>query len=328
MDPRHEPKPGICSQGKKKGEIEMEFLLPNGLRIGILAGNKFSNLTPEIPFAGSQCKRLSGRGAIDAVTSITGWSFKESSDWIADNFSNSEAARAAAENIADEIDESKDDPARLSRRNHAEKLIEDLESTDDSQWPLAFKALTKKFHFRAEQIQRMHESRWIDANRFGHVSFLKVIDGLDKMEYCRTGTTVIDLKNPEAPLLETGETGFFLDIDPHANHGVLCTSVLDALAITSMPEHFKSCVLVVGKHLDERTKKVIAQIVKKYKGNTVLAESITSIGTKLAAWIAETFPDMIKLPLPSGCRNWIDHHLQRHIQDQSKDNQSPENPDK
>ena len=314
IDPLPEPHPDGTGEGKKKRVILTEFLLPNGQRIGISAGNKFENLTPEIPFLGSNGKRLRGKGAVDAVVFITGWTPPQAIEWIADNFGTDDAKKAAAEKIEEEIEETKDDNERAERKDHAAKITRELETPVESQWPAAMEILTKTFNFRPDQIKDLHELNLIDANQFGHLLFQKSCWD-DDNDLIPTGRIIIDPKNPEAPLKETGDSGLFMSIKSGTTNAVICASALDALAIKAAPEHHESSIFVVGQRPNKETKKAVVRIVKAYKDKLVLAENLTAAGMNLAAWIHDVFGDTIrKLPLPDGFRHWLDYHLRPTIQ--------------
>jgi len=314
IDPLPEPHPDGTGEGKKKRVILTEFLLPNGQRIGISAGNKFENLTPEIPFLGSNGKRLRGKGAVDAVVFITGWTPPQAIEWIADNFGTDDAKKAAAEKVEEEIEETKEDHERAIRKDHAAKITLELETTVESQWPAAMEILTKTFNFRPDQIKDLHELNLIDANQFGHLLFQKSCWD-DDNDLIPTGRIIIDPKNPEAPLKETGDSGLFMSIKSGTTNAVICASALDALAIKAAPEHHESSIFVVGQRPNKETKKAVVRIVKAYKDKLVLAENLTAAGMNLAAWIHDVFGDTIrKLPLPDGFRHWLDYHLRPTIQ--------------
>jgi len=317
IDPLPDPHPDGTGEVKKKRVILTEFLLPNGQRIGISAGNKFENLTPEIPFLGSNGKRFRGKGAVDAVVFITGWTPPQAIEWIADNFGTGEAKKAAAEKIEEEIEDTKEDHERAIRKDHAAKITMELETPVESQWPAAMEILTNTFNFRLDQIKDLHELNLIDANQFGHLLFQKSCWDDDK-DLIPTGRIIIDPKNPEAPIKETGDSGLFMSIKSVTKNAVICASALDALAISATPEHRQSSIFVVSQRPDETTSKAIARIVKAYKDKLVIAENLTTAGRNLAAWLHEVFGDTIgKLPLPDGFRHWLDFHLRPKIKTES-----------
>ena len=308
LAPLPEPHPNGGGQGKKKRVILTEFLLQNGQRIGISAGNKFENLTPEIPFLGSNGKRMRGKGAVDAVVLITGWTPQQAIEWIADNFGTGEAKKAAAEKIEEQIEKTKDDEERAVRKDHAAKITRELETPDESQWPAAMEILTKTFNFHPDQIKDQHKNDWIDANKFGHLVFKK---GLwdEKDVLFPTGKIIVDPKNPDAPLLETGDAGLYMDLNPEATGTIICASPLDALVLRSMPEHHQAHVIAVGRNPNNESKRAIEYFLGSYD-YVRFAENLTTAGKNLAAWLNEVFGDTIhKLLLPDGFRHWLEYHL-------------------
>lgn len=297
------PEPGAP---KKRKDIQMEFLLPSGMRLGITNNNGFENLTPEIPFEGKNSKRLRGNGALDAVMFITGWSFKDAGEWITDNYSSEEAGKLIAKRYKENFEHKKDNEERIRRKNHAETIARELETPDESKWEFVKQTLLQTYKFREAVINSQHDANWIDANKYGHLVFNK--GGWDENGHIiSTGKIIVDPKNPTVTLKETGD-GLHFDIDQQASKAVICSSPMDALAIRSTPEHYTSTVVVVGKNPNENTIKALQRIITKHKGIKVLAENLTTAGQRLAAWMRNHFPAIETILLPTGFQNWFDFH--------------------
>lgn len=303
------PGPGSPPKNKRK-DIQSEFLLPDGMRLGITNQNGFENLTPDVPFLGKNAKRLKGKGALDAIMFLTGWEFTEASAWIADNFSTEEAAKVVTRIVREDLNRNRDDDDRVRRKNHAEIIAHNLETPDKSQWEATKQALLRTFKFREAVIDSQHNAKWIEANKYGHLVFMK--GNWDENNHIiSTGKIIVDPKNPTVTLKETGDNGLYFDIDQQATKVVICSSPMDALAIRSTPEHYASTVVVVGKNPSDKTIAAIGRIVKKHRGIKVLAENLTAAGQRLAAWMHEHFPQIETLPLPKGFQNWLDYHRPR-----------------
>lgn len=292
---------------RKRKDIQLEFLMPNGMRIGVTNQNGFENLTPQIPFDGKNSKRLRGKGSLDAVMFLTGWEFKSASEWIADNYSSAEAAKVIAKRQQEFLEQDRDNDERILRKNHAETIARELETPDKSKWNSVKETLLQTYKFRETVINSQYEMNWIGANKHGHIIFQKG-DRISKDNIIATGKIIVDLKNPHSTLKETGDNGIYYDIDPMATKVVICSSPMDALSIRSTPEHYASTVVVVGKDPNERTIAALERIVKNHPGVKVLAENLTTSGQRLAAWMLEHFPKIESLPLPEGFRNWLDFH--------------------
>ena len=301
-----EPKPpglGI-DLAQARQDIEMEFLLPNGLRIGLTRNNGFENLTPEIPFPGENAKRLKGKGAISAVKYITGWNHSEATKWLADVFGDESASFHVAKEFREEVAEDRDDPGRQKRKVHAELTLKGLEVTDETMWPEAMETLTKKFKFTPESIDVLKECNWIKTNRYGHLLFEKSSISVSGMT--KAGNFVIDLKHPNLIFAETGDG---LHVHPgDGNKQIFCASPLEALAIKSSTENKDAIVIAVGQNPTEATQKSVEYLLRIHKGINLLAENLTTLGHSLAAWFNLHFSTIKKLMLPKGHTNLIDAH--------------------
>ena len=313
--PGSPPEPGAP---KKRKDIQMEFLMPNGMRIGVNNQNGFENLTPEIPFKGKNSKRLRGKGPLDAIMFLNDWTFKAASEWLADNYSTEEATKSIATKYAENLAFDPDDHGRIMRKDHAATVARDLETPDDSQWESVRQTLFRTNKFRKAVIDSQHEANWIDANRYGHLVFTK--GNWDENGYIvTTGKIIVDPKNPTVTLKEIGDNGLYFDIDQQATKVVICSSPMDALAIRSSQEHYASTVVVVGKSLNEKTIAALEYVIKKHRGKKILAESISSAGRKLAAWMLEHFPAIETLPLPKGVENWLDYQKRPRLESDPAD---------
>lgn len=283
-------------------DIEMEFLLPNGQRIGLIGKNGFENLTPEIPFLGENANRLKGKGAISAVKYITGWSHSETTKWLADVFGDESASFHVAKEFREEVIEDRDDPERNKRKDHAQLSLRDLEVPDDATWPEAMKTLTKAFNCSPESIEVLKQCNSIKTNSYGHLLFGKTIVSESGMS--DAGNIVIDLKYPNLILAESGEG---IHVHPgDGNKQIFCSSPLEALAIKSSSEHKDATVIAVGNHPTDVTQKSLEYLIKTPKVINLLAENLTIIGQALAAWFNLHFSNIKKLVLPKEHISWID----------------------
>lgn len=313
--PGNPPAPGAP---KKRKDLQMEFLMPNRMRIGVTNQNEFENLTPEIRFEGKNSKRLRGKGPLDAIMFLNDWTFKTASEWLADNYSTEEATKSIATKYAENLAFDPDDHGRIMRKDHAATVSRDLETPDDSQWESVRQTLFRTNKFRKAVIDSQHEANWIDANRYGHLVFTK--GNWDENGYIvTTGKIIVDPKNPTVTLKEIGDNGLYFDIDQQATKVVICSSPMDALAIRSSQEHYASTVVVVGKSLNEKTIAALEYVIKKHRGKKILAESISSAGRKLAAWMLEHFPAIETLPLPKGVENWLDYQKRPRLESDPAD---------
>lgn len=306
------------SSPKKRKDIQMEFLMPNGMRIGVTNQNGFENLTPQIPFEGKHSKRLRGKGALDAVMFLTGWEFNSASKWLADNYSIAEAGKSIATKYSETLTFDPDDHERIMRKDHAETVARDLETPDDLKWDATHETLMRTFRFRESVVNDQHESNWIETNKFGHIVFQKGhLD--DDNAFIPAGKFIVDPANPTITLKETGDNGLYLDIDNKATKLIICSSPMEALAIRSTPDHYAATVVVVGKSPNDNTIKALEYLIKKYRCQKLLAESLSSAGRKLAAWMLEHFPAIETLPLPKGFENWLDYHKRPRIKSDPAD---------
>lgn len=148
------------------------FVMPDGQKISINeATNRFQNLTPEIPFS-TKPVRTRGRGAIDAVQFLTGWSFEESTEWLSDTFSAADAVNAAAQKAQLHLETSEDTPQRLRRRLRAEETIQELETPDPSNWTRLVENLFLRFRLSLSLLNKLHAEERVFANRYGHMIVL------------------------------------------------------------------------------------------------------------------------------------------------------------
>ena len=315
------------SSPKKRKDLQMEFLMPNGMRIGVNNQNGFENLTPEIPFEGKNAKRFKGKGALDAVMFLTGWDFDIASKWLADNYSTEEAGKSIATNYAETLAFDPEDHERILRKDHAATVARDLETPDDSKWESVRQTLLRTNKFRKAVIDSQHDANWIDANRYGHLVFQKG-NWDENGHIISTGKIIVDPKNPTVTLKETGDNGLHFDIDQQATKVVICSSPMDALAIRSTPEHYASTVVVVGKSPNKKTIAALERVIKKHRGIKLLAENLTAAGHRLADWMRENFPQVDTLLLPKGFQNWLDYHKRPRLKSDPADLRVVEFPQK
>lgn len=306
-DPSRPGDPPRPDKPKKRKDLQMEFLMPNGMRIGVTNQNGFENLTPQIPFEGKNSNRLRGKGPIDAIIFITGWEFNAASEWLADNYSPEDAGKSIAIKYAEGLTFDPDDHERILRKDHAAIVARDLETPEESTWDSTYETLLKKFRFGKTVVDDQHRSNWIETNKFGHIVFQKGRLDADN-DFIPAGKIIVDPANPTITLKETGDNGLYLDIDNKATKLIICSSPMEALAIRSTPDHYAATVIVVGKSPNDDTIKALEYLIKKYRGPKLLAESLSSAGRKLAAWMLEHFPAIETLPLPKGFENWLDYH--------------------
>lgn len=287
----------------RKINIETEFHLPNGQRIGVdNAKNSFENLTPEIQFRGEGSKRLTGTGSINAVMYLTGDTYDAAMARLAGIFGNESIQQAVVKKVDLEIDDKK------------KALVE----SDESHWPELLLKL-KAMNIRDDVLKLAKTSSSITANSEGHILFRKKTwdeNGNDKP----SGTVVVDPHFPEATVMETGEDDTFLLMDTgmHGDndslrttpkHIVVCATPMEALAIKSQNEHQNANVIAIGKNPGMVAKQQIEVMAQIYPGNIYFADNLLAHGRQVSAWLAEHFSAIIqKLPLPENFRNWIGFH--------------------
>lgn len=291
------------------------FILPSGQKISVdTKSNRFALLTPDIPFTPSESnpqahKRTKGRGAIDAVTYLTGWNVNEATEWIADNFDTKSAKSAIAEKVEEQIEKTRDDDDRQIRAAFATKIAKDLETPDPSQWDKVAKLLELGYHIPTDSFEELKTSNWLSANKFGHLLCTKGRwDNED--DIIPTGKIIIDLQNPEIPLKETGDNGLVFMHEPGraSNEVIFCSNPLDGLALRSGSEHMHASIFVVGENpSQDKTKPAIVRIIKAFQ-NIKLAENLTTTGKKLQSWFKTHFPKIPILQLPQGFNSWVDFH--------------------
>jgi hypothetical protein len=289
---------------KKRKDLEQEFLLPNGQRVGITNNNGFENLTPEIPFPVPNAKRFKGRGAISAVKYLTGWDHSQATAWLADNFDDDTASREIARNFREEISVDRDEPTRVRRKNHAVEILSDLQTPDDSRWPDACRALTETFQLRSEPVEELRRSEWIAANRHGHFIFQKL--QLTAAGLTPTGSLIVDPQHPSIILSDIGEG---LHIQPGDDKQlIICATPMDALAIKSSRTNRDATVVTIGGNPSEATQATLRQLIENHRGIKLIAENLSMVGQRLAVWIGLHFSALGKLALPGGCANWFNAH--------------------
>lgn len=288
---------------------ELQFLLPTGQKISVNSNlNRFENLTLDIPLQ-SKAPRKNGKGAIDAVTLLTGWSTTQATEWIADNFDAATAKSAMGEIIETRIQLTKHDEERQLRSIHAQKLSQELERSDPEKWETVANTLEMFFKIPPEQFKELHKDNWLNANRFGHLICAKG-KWDHKNDIVPTGKIIVDLDNPEIPLKETGDNGLVFMSSLGVNEAIVCSSPLDALALRCNPDHENKAIFVIGDP-SPNTLNVIQRIFKAYKGNIQLAQNLSTTGKKIASWMKENFLQIGTLNLPEGFTTWIDYHMKQ-----------------
>jgi hypothetical protein len=295
---------------KKRKDLEQEFLLPNGQRIGITGNNGFENLTPEIQFPGCPTKRAKGRGAISAVKYLTDWNHDQATAWLADNFGNDSASQEIARNFREEISVNRDEPTRVQRKNRATETLMNLQILDESRWPEARQKLSEIFKIRSEPIEELRREKLISANGHGHFVFEKQLVSGTKLE--PAGSLIVHPDHPSVILNDTGD-GLVLLPGETANL-IICATPMDALAIKSLPAYRKDTVVVVGSNPTEATAASLSKLIENSRGLKAIAENLTMIGQHLAVWLRLHFSFLTKLPLPDGFSNWLEthrHHVEK-----------------
>ena len=297
-----DPAPG--SKKVRKLDIDIEFQLPGGQRIGVdTAQNSFQNLTPEIPFLGEGAKRTTASDSINAVMYLTGDTYHSAMARLSIRFGNESAHKAAAKRIDLELDEKK------------KKLL----FPDESRWPELLAKL-KAMEIRDEVISQAKTEKSIAANSEGHILFAKQSWGGGDAER-KPGMVVVDPSFPTIQITETGEDDVFMLLD----HGfgmdgvalnrlekdsIICATQLDALAIKSHPDYRSANVLAVGRNPGESAKEAVRFLAKQSPGRLLFAESLLAHGKMIADWLAEHFSRVIRtIPLPANCRSWIEAHI-------------------
>lgn len=285
-----------CEDGGSDKNIQpgqLEFRLKNGQRLKISSGNRFTNLTPHIPFKGKATNRLSGRGAVDAVVYLTGCSFDAAVARLSQIFGGEDAQRSAAQKLGAEI-------AAIKAA---------LEAPVTEKWP-EVAAKLKTWDFNEAAIKSAFDCSRIAANSEGHIIFTKEHWNKRDMDLSFSGNIVIDMEFPEVDVLESGDNGLFMLLDAKATHNVICASPMDALAIKSRPEHEHANVIAVGSKPNEQTQNSIRILINTIPNATRFADNLTENGRFLAAWLAEIFADKIQtIPLPPSFRHWLDYHF-------------------
>lgn len=286
--------------GTESYSVKSEFLLPSGQKIGITDGNGFVNLTPDIPFLGQGEKRRKGKGAIDVVSFLTGWTFQEATEWIADEFSDDIAKTATVQ----ALDLANRDLLREARKGYSNSIAKELENSVETTWPQVREQMVKTFRINAKEIDILHRNQWIHSNKYSHAVFKKGCWN-DAEELERTGVIVVDLNHPETPIKETGEGLGFIE-SPKPKKAIVCASPLEGLVIKSNPDFFSHSVFVIGQQRDKGTLKTVEKIFKGFKKAMLLADASNEIGRNLAGWVKEHFPGIDSLPIPKGFTSWLE----------------------
>lgn len=288
------------SNKARKINIETEFHLPNGQRIGVdNAKNSFENLTPEISFLGEGATRQTGTGSINAVMYLTGSTYDSAMARLAGIFGNEPVQRAAVRKVDLEIDDKK----------------KDLLVPDESSWPeLLVKLKAMNVHDDVVELAKSNSS--ITANRDGHLIFTKKAwDENSNEKY--SGAVVVDPRFPEAIVMETGgdDTFMLMDsgmdehgrmIDPRMKHVVVCATPMEALAIKSQKEHRKANVMAIGRNPGQAARQIIELMADIHPGRMYFADNLLAHGRQIAAWLAEHFAGIVeKIPLQENFRSWI-----------------------
>jgi hypothetical protein len=288
------------SNKTRKINIETEFHLPSGQRIGVdNAKNCFENLTPEIPFLGEGARRHTGAGSINAVMYLSGCSYDAATARIAEIFGNESIQRAAIKKIDLEIDDKK----------------KDLLAPVEGDWPELLARL-KAMNIHADVANLAKSNSSIATNSEGHILFTKQVwDENGNQE--NSGTLVIDPQFPEVTVMETGEDDTFILIDAsmsdrgelmdtRGNSTVICATPMEALAIKSQREHRNANVIAIGRNPGEITKKTLQFFAEAYPDKMFFEENLLDAGRKLAAWLSEQLGQVLKkIPLPVNFRSWI-----------------------
>lgn len=289
---------------KKRKDLEQEFLLPSGQRIGITGNNGFENLTPEIQFPGCPTKRTKGRGAISAVKYLMNWDHVQATQWLSDHFGDDSTSQEVARDFRAEVAVDRDVTGRIRRKNHAMETVFNLETPDETQWPEARKKLTETLGFLTAPIEQLRNDKVISANEHGHFVFQKQL--VSGKEFKPAGKFVV---HPDYPSVNLSDTGEGLLILPGENDNlIVCATPADALAIKSLPAYHKDTVVVIGNNPTESTAASLHKLVENGRGMKVLAENLTMVGQRLAFWIKLQFSHLAKLHLPDGCSHWLEAH--------------------
>jgi hypothetical protein len=280
------------------------FHLPNGQQIRVVeSSNRFENLTPDIPFF-SQTPRAKGRGAIDAITYLTGWSARQATEWLADTFDVHAAKSARIERIEEELVQSAGDAARTERMRHAEKIALELEGTDETKWPQVAETLTTCYAIPERYLATLHAKQWLSGNRFGHLLLAKarLAEGRDLLS---VGKIIIDLAAPEVILKETGECGLVHLSETPGQSALFCATPLDGLALKSLPAGAGKSIFVLGKPADSILPD-LEKIFRAFGGLVEFAQDPSKAGENLADWLCAHFPAIQLLPLHKGAASWLE----------------------
>lgn len=309
----------LFSIGPRNAEDKpLLFILPAGQKIAVdTQTNRFENLTPDLPFLASDSnptanKRTKGRGAIDAVAYLTGWTTEEATEWIADNFDTKSAKTAIAEKVEEQIEKTKDDDSRQIRASFASKITKELETPDPDQWEKVEKHLVLAYDFDPETFKKLRKFNWLSANKFGHLLCTKGRwDSAN--DIIPTGKIIIDLNDPEIPLKETGDNGLVFMHERASNEVIFCSSPLDGLALRNSTDHLHASIFVIGSNpSEEKTKPAITRIVTALR-NIKFAENLTDSGKKIQDWFSTHFPKIPTLKLPQGFTSWLDVHCRPQV---------------
>lgn len=305
-------KPRSTNLTKAEGEKEgLLFILPEGQRIQVdPETNRFENITPEKPFLASKSnpsanKRTKGRGAIDAVAYLTGWTTEEATEWIADNFDTKSAKSAAAEKIEEQIEKTKDDDSRQIRAKFSAKITKELEDSDPDQWPLVAKRLEVGFDFCPESVEGLKRYKWLAANKFGHLVCTKGLWDKEN-DIVPTGKIIFDLNDPDVPLKETGDCGILFMHERASNKVIFCSHPLDALALRSNADNQHASIFVI-REPSEKNLPAVKRIIAAFR-NLKFAENLTQSGRKVQGWFERNFPNIPILKLQQGFSSWLESH--------------------
>lgn len=294
MDPR-------AYSGEKKDRIQLEFLLPTGQRIGILKGNYFQNLTPDIPFAGGNGKRQTGHGGIDAVRYITNWNHQGALEWFTDNFGKVALKNAVMEKAEYQVESSTENPERKIRKNNAQKTIDELAVPDASRWPELLQEIVNKFHLPLMTVEKCHQSGFLFSNKFGHMIFsTECFD--KKINVIPAGTLIFHPDYPEIPLKEVGKIGIFSSSRDTRQRSIFCSHPLDTLVFLADPRRQKDNIIFVGQNPENFLRSFIK---KRCVPNSLLVDNHSAAGVCLKSLLEDISKTTEILTPPKGFNSWF-----------------------
>lgn len=295
-----DPRPG--ENGK---EI---YVLHTGMKLEVDPGtNKFRNLTPEIEGAGNMATKAGGKGGIDLAIFLTGCNPDAAKTLIADLFS----IDAAAASIAKTIEEEPQTPEREALANHAKAIAREINKADETKWLELRAILIDQLNFNATTVDTLKKSRWISANRLGHlVTTRATIVKVESEKKLKTsGYIVQDVReSDEAFYGENGDNGHAIIARfKSSKHTIVAADPLEALALQAYHHRRKieRDIIVIGRKPKPKTTVYLRALAKKT--SLMVACARTEIGKAFAEWVKSVIPQVTEITPPKSWKSWSEY---------------------